>query len=186
MRPSRQQPLAQADQAGFTLVELLLAMLLLLLALALAAQLLGESAEQLLDSAGDQADPTVPQILDRLRGDVQGSSGYAVCEEDRLVLAGHPAGLVLYQRDDDTNTLRRGIFAADGTLQGESAPWRGVAGWHCTPLGPRLLRLDVLYQAWKPRRTLGPPLPAARGAKSEVRGDTLFLTLRGAGLGSSW
>ena len=186
MLPSRQEPRARTGEAGFTLVELLLALVLLLLALALTAQLFGESAEQLLDSAGDQADPTVPQILDRLRGDVQTSSGYAVCEEDQLVLTGHPAGIVLYARDDDTNTLRRGIFAADGTPKGESAPWRGVSGWNCTPLGPRLLRLDVVYQAWKPRRTLGPPPPAARGAKSVVRGDTLFLTLRGAGLGGSW
>ncbi len=184
MRPSRGGP--SVGERGFTLVELLLAMLLLLLALALAAQLFGESAEQLVDSAGDQADPTVPQILDRLRGDVLASSGYAACQEDQLVLTGHPAGIVLYQRDDDTNTLRRGIFDAGGTPRGESAPWRGVLGWSCAPLGPRLIRLDVRYQAWKPRRTLGPPPPAQRGAKSAVRGDTLFLTLRGAGLGGSW
>jgi hypothetical protein len=161
-------------------------MVLLLLALALAGQLLEESAEQLLDAAGDQADPTVPQILDRLRGDVLASSGYAACEEDQLLLTGNPAGLVLYQRMKETSTLRRGIFAADGKPRGESAPWRGVLAWTCAPLGPRLIRLDVRYQAWTPRRTLGPPPPAARGAKTALRGDTLFLTLRGAGLGGSW
>ena len=171
---------------GFVLVELLIASLLLLLALALAGQLLMESAEQLVDSAGDQADPTVPQLLDRLRGDVLSSSGYTQCEEDRLLLSGHPAGLVLYLREG--GSLHRAIYAADGTPKGEGAPWRGVLTWKCTPLGPQLVRLDLLYQAWAVRRSLNPQLPgsAGRGKATAVRGDTLFLTLRGGGLGGSW
>jgi hypothetical protein len=173
--------------AGFVLIELLIASILLLLALALAGQLLMESAEQLVDSAGDQADPTVPQLLDRLRGDILAASGYTDCEEDRLLLTGHPAGLVLYQREN--GLLHRAIFAADGTPKGESVPWRGVLAWKCTSLGPQLVRLDLQYQAWAWRRSLNPQLPAgaaARGKGTAVRGDTLFLTLRGGGLGGSW
>jgi hypothetical protein len=171
-------------QAGLVLLELLIAMVLLLLALALAAQLLMESAEQLVDSAGDQADPTVPQLLDRLRGDVLASSSYEVCEENQLLLSGHPAGRVLYQRTG--GALHRAVFDADGTPRGESVPWRGVTAWTCTPLGERLLRLEVGYQAWAVRRSLGPAPPAGRGPKTALRGDTLFLTLRGGGLGGSW
>jgi hypothetical protein len=174
----------ESRDGGFVLVELLIAAILLLLALALAGQLLLESAEQLVDSAGDQADPTVPQLLDRLRGDVLSSSSYTECADDRLVLAGHPAGIVLYQRD--AGFLRRAIFAADGTPKGESVPWRGVLAWKCKPLGAQLVRLDVLYQAWAVRRSLNPQLPAGRGKATAVRGDTLFLTLRGGGLGGSW
>jgi hypothetical protein len=169
---------------GFVLVELLIASILLLLALALAGQLLMESAEQLVDSAGDQADPTVPQLLNRLRGDVLAASGYTACEADRLLLTGHPAGQVLYQREN--GSLHREVFAADGTPKGESVPWRGVVGWSCTPLGPQLVRLDLQYQAWAWRRSLNPQLPSGRGKGSAVRGDTLFLTLRGGGLGGSW
>jgi len=170
--------------SGFVLVELLIASILLLLALALAAQLLMESAEQLVDSAGDQADPTVPQLLDRLRGDVLASSGYTDCDVDRLVLTGHPAGQVLYQREG--GFLHRAIFAADGTPRGEGVPWRGVISWRCRSLGPHLVRLDLQYQAWAWRRSLNPQLPAARGPATAIRGDTLFLTLRGGGLGESW
>jgi hypothetical protein len=170
--------------AGFVLIELVIAMVLLLLALTLAAQLLMESAEQLVDSAGDQADPTVPQLLDRLRGDVLASSGYETCEDDQLLLSGHPAGLVLYERAG--GALHRAVFDADGTPRGESVPWRGVTAWTCKPLGGRLIRLEVLYRAWAVRRSLGPPPPGGRGPKSAIRGDTLFLTLRGAGLGDSW
>jgi len=171
-------------RSGFVLIELLIAMVLVLLALALAAQLLMESAEQLVDTAGDQADPTVPQLLDRLRGDVLASSGYEVCEKDELLLSGHPAGLVLYQREK--GFLHRAVFDADGKPRGESVPWRGVTAWSCTPLGDRLLRLDLEYQGWAVRRSLGPAPPAGRGPKTATRADTLFLTLRGAGLGGSW
>ncbi|HEV7518622.1 MAG TPA: prepilin-type N-terminal cleavage/methylation domain-containing protein [Thermoanaerobaculia bacterium] len=184
MRGGPQRGSSSWGQTGFVLIELLIAMVLLLLALALAAQLLMESAEQLVDSAGDQADPTVPQFLDRLRGDVLASSGYAACDEDELLLSGHPAGLVLYQRTG--GMLHRAVFDADGTPRGESVPWRGVTAWSCEPLGGSLLRLDVEYQAWAWRRSLGPAPPAGRGPKTAIRGDTLFLTLRGAGLGDSW
>jgi len=171
-------------EAGFGLIELLVASVLLLVALAIAAQLLMESAEQLVDATGEQADPTVPVLLDRLRADVRAASGYTDCGADRLLLTGHPAGEVLYQRIGDR--LHRAVLDSAGTLLGDGVPWRGVSAWSCQPLGPHLLRLDLQYQLHKVRRTLNPSLPGERGPATEERTETLFLAPRGGGLGESW
>jgi prepilin-type N-terminal cleavage/methylation domain-containing protein len=171
-------------EAGFSLVELLIASVLLLVALAIASQLFMESAEQLVDATGEQADPTVPVLLDRLRADVRAASGYTVCEEDRLLLTGHPAGEVLYQRVGAQ--LHRAVLDTAGTLLGDGVPWRGVSAWSCQPLGPHLLRLDLQYQLHRFRRTLNPSLPGERGLATEERTETLFLAPRGGGLGESW
>jgi prepilin-type N-terminal cleavage/methylation domain-containing protein len=175
---------ARRAQAGFTLVELLISATLLLFALALAAQLLMESAEQLVDASAEQADPAVPLLLDRLRGDVLASSGYAACSADELLLTGHPAGQVLYERIGDE--LHRVVLDPSGAPLREGVPWRGVSFWSCQPAGFRLLRLDLQYRRRTVRRTLKPSLPGERGAATELRTETLFLTPRGAGLGSSW
>ena len=170
--------------AGFSLIELLVASVVLLVALAIAAQLLMESAEQLVDATGEQADPTVPVLLDRLRGDVLASSGYTACEEDRLLLVGHPAGQVLYQRVG--GELHRAVLDASGTFLGDGIPWRGVSAWSCQPLAPHLVRLELQYRVHKDRRTLNPALPGERGPATEVRTESLFLAPRGGGLGESW
>jgi hypothetical protein len=175
---------ASRREAGFTLVELLIASLLLILVLALAGQLFMESALQLVDAGAEQGDPTVPLLLDRLRGDVLASSGAASCAEDRLLLTGHPAGMVLYQRVGEE--LHRAVLDAAGTSLGEGIPWRGVTAWSCAPAGFRLLRLDLQYRLRAVRRTLNAPLPSTRGAANETRSETLFLTPRGGGLGESW
>jgi hypothetical protein len=65
-------------------------------------------------------------------------------------------------------------------------PWRGVTAWTCTPLSPQLVKLEVTYRAWAFRRSLGPQSPARRGPAEAMRADTLFLALRGGGLGGSW
>jgi prepilin-type N-terminal cleavage/methylation domain-containing protein len=171
-------------EAGFTLIELLIASVLLLVALGLAAQLFMESAEQLVDATGEQADPTVPLLLDRLRADVLASSGYGTCEADRLLLTGHPAGQVLYQRIG--GQLHRAVLDPSGTLLGDGIPWRGVSAWSCQPLGAHLVRLDLQYEIHRVRRTLNPSLPGERGPATEVRNETLFLAPRGGGLGESW
>jgi prepilin-type N-terminal cleavage/methylation domain-containing protein len=171
-------------EAGFGLIELLVASVLLLVALAIAAQLFMESAEQLVDATGEQADPTVPVLLDRLRADVLASSGYGLCEADRLLLVGHPAGQVLYARVGDQ--LHRAVLDSGGALLGDGIPWRGVSAWSCQPLAPHLVRLEIQYQLHTVRRTLNPSLPGERGPATETRTETLFLAPRGGGLGESW
>ncbi|HTQ80814.1 MAG TPA: prepilin-type N-terminal cleavage/methylation domain-containing protein [Thermoanaerobaculia bacterium] len=176
--------MARESEAGFTLIELLVALVLLILAVALASQLFMESALQLADATAEQADPTVPLLIDRLRGDVLASSGFASCGVDHLELTGHPAGTVLYERIG--NELHREVFDATGKPLGQSVPWRGVIAWSCAPAGFRLLRLDLAYRLRAVRRSLNAPLPGTRGDAYELRTETFFLTPRGAGLGESW
>ena len=119
-------------QAGFTLVELLISLVVMGLALALTAQVLMEGAQMLTDVAAEQADAPMPLVAARLRGDVRASSGFEVLpglEGPALFLEGHPAGVVVYQKVGDE--LRRTVLDETGKVRGESPALYGVTSWSC-------------------------------------------------------
>jgi prepilin-type N-terminal cleavage/methylation domain-containing protein len=181
------RPVRGSRAAGFTLVELLVSLLLLLLALALAAQILVESSQMLADTAAEQVESPLPLAVARLRADVLGSASFSALQ-DNLLLEGHPAGSVLYELAGDE--LRRIVLdAADERAcepAGESVLLRGVAGWRCSEVGPRLLAVTIRYRRRAVRPSPLPTLPAHRGPSREERTETLLLAPRGAGLGESW
>ncbi|HYG64898.1 MAG TPA: prepilin-type N-terminal cleavage/methylation domain-containing protein, partial [Thermoanaerobaculia bacterium] len=129
--------------AGFTLVELLVSLLLLLLALGLAAQVLVESSQMLADAAAEQVESPPSLAVARLRADVLGSASFSALE-DNLLLQGHPAGSVLYELAGDE--LRRIVLDTTGEPLGESVLLRGVIGWRCSEVGPRLLAVTIRYR----------------------------------------
>jgi prepilin-type N-terminal cleavage/methylation domain-containing protein len=171
--------------SGFTLVELLVSLLLVLLALALAAQILVESSQMLADAAAEQLEAPLPLATARLRSDILGAASFTVLDGgDRLLLEGHPAGTVLYERAGDE--LRRIVLDAGGEPLGESVLLRGVAAWRCQGSGSRLVAVTIRYR----RRAIRPSplqtLPAHGRPGGEERTETLLLAPRGAGLGESW
>jgi hypothetical protein len=173
---------------GFTLLEVLISLVLLMLALALAAQILLETSQVLTEAAAEQLDAPIPLAVARLRGDVLGSAAFTVVEGPRgeagLLLEGHPAGTILYERAGDE--LRRTLLDPGGAPLGEGVLMRGVTGWSCIEVGPRLVAIEIRYR----RRTVRPSplstLPAFRGPRTKERTESLLLALRGAGLGDSW
>jgi prepilin-type N-terminal cleavage/methylation domain-containing protein len=177
----------ELDQ-GFALLELLIALVLVSLALALTAQLLMESSQMLTAAAAEQTDAPMPLVLARLRGDVRASGGFEVlAAEDgsaRLFLLGHPAGTVLYERIG--RDLRRTVLAEDGTVRGLSTALRGVTGWSCGAVGPRLILVTVSERRSRLRPGVLPQLPSQRGPVSEERTESFLVAPRGAGLGISW
>lgn len=178
---------AMRKQAGFTLVELLVSLLLLLLGLALAAQILMESAQLFAESASEQIDTPVPLAIARLRGDILASSSFQVTTGDHgllLVLAGHPAGTVLYERVGEE--LRRSILDDAGNPGDAVTVMRGVSSWACLPLGPRLVSLGVRYQRHAAPHSPLVRLPAFRGPRTEEREEWLTLAPRGGGSGDGW
>ena len=63
---------------GFSLVEVLVALVLFLVGVAFAAQLLVETSQQLADAAAEQVEAPMPLVRARLRADVQAAQG-ALC-----------------------------------------------------------------------------------------------------------
>lgn len=175
---------AGRTQAGFTLVELMISLLLTLLALGLAAQVLMESAQILTDTAAEQADAPVPLALARIRGDVQSSRSYTVLPDGGLMLFGHPAGTLAYESAN--GDLIRTVLDPDGRSLGSSRVMRRVSEWQCLAVTPKLVSVSFRYQRHAPRRSPLPTAPGQRGPTSEERTESVLLALRGGGLGVRW
>lgn len=171
-------------QAGFTLVELMISLLLTLLALGLAAQVLMESAQVLTDTAAEQIDAPVPLALARIRGDVQSSRSYSVLSGSRLMLFGHPAGTLVYEQSG--GELTRTVLDPLGSPLGSATVMRRVTDWSCLAVTSRLVSITFRYQRHAPRRSPLPTAPGRRGPTSEERMESLLLALRGGGLGVGW
>ena len=173
-------------QAGFTLVELLISLLVMSVALALAAQVMMEAAQMLTDAAAEQADAPMPLVAARLRGDVRAAAGFEVLpglEGPALFLEGHPAGLVVYQKVGDE--LLRTVLDETGEVLGETPALRGVTSWSCAPIAPGLVAVNLSHRRSAIRGPL-PALPGNRGPRSEERTESFLVAPRGGGLGFSW
>lgn len=180
-------------QAGFTLVEVMVSLVLLILVLSIAAQLLGETQQMLVDAAREARDPAAGLIATRLRVDVLGASGAVAAQNldltcSYLELVGNPEGAILYQLAGDS--LVRSVLA-DGTPGRPGTLLRGATAFSCATMVPPLggypvVRVDYHYLRSRTRRSPLMLLPSAWGPRQEEVRETLFLTPRGAGLGSWW
>ena len=61
-------------QAGFTIVEMMVALVLLLVGLMIAADLLDESSRLFVETAGEATDNPAPLAVARMRADIQAST----------------------------------------------------------------------------------------------------------------
>jgi prepilin-type N-terminal cleavage/methylation domain-containing protein len=178
--------------AGFTLVEVLVALLLLSLALAIAVQLLMETQQMLVDAARESLDPAAAVIATRLRADVLGATVAIAAHRpdlscNYLELAGHPPGPIFYQLAG--GSLVRSVTAANGTPLGSTVLLRGATSFSCftsSAGGVEVVLLEYHYRRSRTRRSPLPSLPGQWGPRWEVVGESLVLTPRGGGLGSSW
>lgn len=165
-------------ERGFSLVELLIALVVVSLALALATQILMETSQMLADSAAEQIESPLPLVRARLRGDIQAAARADILRDGLgrmrdLRLSG-PAGTVVYRQDDGV------LWRSDTPLL------RGVRSWECVTDGSSLVVVTIVYRARGLRRTPLPNAPAARGPLEEERTETLLAAPRGAGLGLGW
>lgn len=171
------------SEAGFTLVELLVSLVVVMLALALASQVLMESSQMLVDAAAEQADAPMPLVVARLRGDVRAAASFQVAGS-ALVLQGHPAGVVVYEKFGEE--LRRTVFDGTGEVIGSAPALRGVTSWSCFQTAPGLLAVSLAHRRSALRRGPLPMLPGQRGPKEETRAELFLVAPRGSGLGESW
>jgi hypothetical protein len=189
VRPRRA---AARREAGYTLVELLISLLLLVLVVEIAAQLLGETQQMLVDAGREALDPAAGLVAVRLRADVlSASSAIATVKPDLscayLELFGNPPGPIAYQLKG--GTLVRMVLDANGVPIVSSIVLRGATSFHCVTSsvgGPTVVLLAYRYNRSRTRRSPLMLMPALWApAREEVR-ESLILTLRGAGLGTSW
>jgi prepilin-type N-terminal cleavage/methylation domain-containing protein len=169
-------------QAGFTVIEMTVALVLLLVGLLMAADLLMESSRLFVETAGEANDTLVPLALARLRADIQAGTGVApklspldgkLAEID--VLGGSRD--IVYQKIGDS--LYR-TASSGGTVEPPVLVWRQVTDWSCCGEGgPPFLSITYLRRS-TPHTPL-PVLPAYRGSLTEEATETLYLLPRGNG-----
>lgn len=100
----RRRPLAVRGQAGFSLLELLIVMVISGVALLLATRLFLEAQSRLAHEGKRQTEPVGQLAAEQLQADVRMSGGVEVTLipgwlSRELVLLGHPAGRVSYLRE---------------------------------------------------------------------------------------
>jgi prepilin-type N-terminal cleavage/methylation domain-containing protein len=171
-------------RAGYSLVELLVALALLGVVGAVASGLLSSWRTSRACSHG--APPLLDPALARLRNDIQSAAAAGLSP----TWSSLPLVLLL----EDGSRLRYRVTA--GHLErhaaaGADRPWRpagsavAVAGWRWRAVGPRVLVVEI--EAWSVRRA-GVPVPAGgAAAQSEptVR-ELLWVALRGGGGRRAW
>jgi prepilin-type N-terminal cleavage/methylation domain-containing protein len=179
-------------EAGFTLVEMVVSLLLLAVALAMSVQLLGETQQMLVDSAREALDPAAALIATRLRGDVLGATVAIAAHQpdlscDYLELVGHPPGPIFYRLAG--GALVRSVVTGGGAPPSSVVMLRGATSFSCVSSslgGPEVVLLAYQYRRTRTRRSPLMLLPALWGPRWEVVSESLVLTPRGGGLGTSW
>ena len=192
LRASAALPASRRPAAGFGLVEMLVALLLMILAITLAAQLLGEAQQMMVDAAQQALDPAAAQVATRLTVDALGAtSAVALQNPDlscaSLELLGGPAGPVVYVLAG--GSLVRESLGPLGTVQGAISFLPGTSFFSCaTSPGAASTVVLVSYQYRRSRTRRSPLqlLPGMWGPRHEQVRESLILTTRGSGLGTSW
>jgi prepilin-type N-terminal cleavage/methylation domain-containing protein len=174
-------------QAGFTIVEMMIALVLLLVGLMIAADLLMESSRLFVETAGEALDTPVPLAAARIRADIQNATSVTplISPLDHSTLAGvdvQGGGQeIVYQKIGDV--IYRSVVLFPGSLPQDPAPlWRGVTSWSCeagSTDAPALL--TVTYTRRTTPHTPLPVLPADRGPLQEEVREILYVLPRGNG-----
>ncbi len=178
-------------RGGFTLVEVLIALVVLMVGLAIATGLLGEAQQMLADVVREARDPAAALVATRLRGDIESASSATVrrdpeLDRERLELAG-PQGRVVLEANG--GELLRTVLGADGTPLGTAVLLQRLEEFRPTILAGdvgALVCLEYAYRRSRLRRSPLPLLPGQWGPREETVRETLCLTPRGAGLGGGW
>ncbi len=177
---SRQHSFGPSLKAGFSLLELLVAMAISLTALSLAAGLLLESQSRIAHVARRALDPVGEIVSQQLRADLRAAIGArggssAFWSREPLVLDGHPVGVLGYEKQDDvlyrfTPAGRRPLVHSVTTFR-----WRRRGG---------SVEVDLRYRV--AGRWNAPASDGVRGTAVPVEERVLLLVTPRGGGGRQW
>ena len=173
-------------QAGFTIVEMMVALVLLLVGLMIAADLLDESSRLFVETAGETLDNPAPLAAARMRADIQNATSVTPqfspldgTLDSVYVLGGGQK--IVYQKTGDT--IYRTVYPSPGDPpQDPGELWRGVTFWSCDPGGmdsPAIL--TIAYTRRTTPHTPLPVMPVYRGPLQEEAKEVLYVLPRGNG-----
>jgi prepilin-type N-terminal cleavage/methylation domain-containing protein len=172
-------------QAGFTIIEMTIALVLLLVGLLIAADLMMESSRLFVETSGEALDNPAPLAAARIRADIQGSTSvtpqYSLIDTNKLDSVHIRGGgqEIVYQKTGDA--IYRVVSVA-GLPEDPVILWRGVKDWSCDPGStgaPAFLKVTYLRRS-TPHTPL-PVLPAYRGPLTEEVTEALYVLPRGNG-----
>lgn len=172
-------------QAGFTIIEMMIALVLLLVGLMIAADLLMESSRMFVETSGEALDTPAPLADARIRADIQGATSVTpqLSPIDGKLDSIHVRGggeEIVYQKTGDA--IYRVVYPASGPPQDPVILWRGVTAWSCeagSQDAPALL--SVTYARRSTPHTPLPVMPVYRGPLSEEVTEVLYILPRGNG-----
>jgi prepilin-type N-terminal cleavage/methylation domain-containing protein len=171
-------------QAGFTIVEMLVVLVLLLVGLLIAADLLMESSRLFAETSGEALDTPAPLAAARIRADIQGATSVAPEFKldgtlDKVHVRGN-GNEIVYQKLGDS--IYRSVDNPGGPPQNPAALWRGVTRWSCdagSQDAPAFL--SVTYTRRTTPHTPLPVMPVYRGPLAEEVTESLYILPRGDG-----
>jgi prepilin-type N-terminal cleavage/methylation domain-containing protein len=174
-------------QAGFTIVEMTIALVLLLVGLMIAADLLDESSRLFVETAGEALDNPAPLAVARIRADIQAATSVTplLSPLDHTTLIGvdvQGGGQeVVYQKTGDV--IYRSVSLFPGSPPQDPTPlWRGVKSWSCEAGSTDApATLTIAYMRRTTPHTPLPVLPAYRGPLQEEVKEVLYVLPRGNG-----
>lgn len=172
-------------QAGFTVVEMTIALVLLLVGLLIAADLLMESSRLFVETSGEALDTPAPLAAARVRADIQGSTSVSPHFSpidgtlDSVYVRGGGEEIV-YQKTGDV--IYRVVNPSSGLPQSPVTLWRGVTRWRCDPGSQNEPAfLSITYTRRSTPHTPLPVMPAYRGPLTEEVTESLYILPRGNG-----
>ncbi len=155
---------------GFTVLEMVFSLAILSLALLMASRLLLAAQSRLAHAAEQLIEPAGTTATVQLRADLRAASSFARplipgWSLDALVLFGHPAGLVSYEKID--GELIRKVTDGEGTVSErlilqQVTAWRWRAQGRSVEIDLRYRRLGQLRQQMASGRWQNPALPETR------------------------
>jgi prepilin-type N-terminal cleavage/methylation domain-containing protein len=172
--------------AGFTLVEVMIALAVLSIGMALASRLLIESQLGLVRANAELGNPMPRYALALLRWDLEQATAVPpllpVWRSTPLILTLASGERVAWARSE-LDDLERVVLEDDGTLKVRHVVLRDVADWQWKPVTTRLIDAEVI---WRARDTSQVPLadvPRTWSPPAVERSAWLRVALRSEGAG---
>lgn len=176
-------------RGGFTVIEAVVSLALGAVFLLLAAQLLRDTSLAALATRRQVLDPTPQHLAQRLRRDIQRSTGTLrlrgrsdpAWSRQPLTLMLPSGARVRYEKNADQVTRR--LIDAAGASSGDRALLRGVVSWRWLELSPDLVEIEIGYRRQADGEALRRFTAVPRSSIDKLH---LRVALRGATGRSSW